>query len=149
MLGDTSNSEIVCVSISCWLCAILNFLQRASFLARITKVVSVVNKLITDGCVIRLQHAQVNFLWSSPSATLSISEMFENYLKTPQYDRECANWAKSSLVKSFVLRCGCRGVFTSDTHVHIIHRSFVFKWHLGDDRLLSFLLFICLLTCST
>lgn len=77
---------------------------------------SVVNKLITYGCVMRL-HVQVNFLFSSPSATLSTSELFKNYLKTSQYDREFASRARSPLVKSFVLRCGCRETFTSDTQM--------------------------------
>lgn len=58
------------------------FLRGAGFLVRIIKVLSVVNKLITDGCVMGLQHVQVNFLCSFPSATLSTSEIFANYLKT-------------------------------------------------------------------
>lgn len=115
------------------------------------KVWNVVNKLVTDGCVMRWQHVQVNFLCSFPSAALSTSEVLENYLKTLQYNKECANWGESSLAKPLVFGCGCKGAFRWDTQIVTSYGGpfSVFKslclWHLYANRPCFF---PCYLTAS-
>lgn len=107
---------------------------------------SVVNRLITYGCVLRL-HVQVNFPFSSPSAMLSTSELFENYLKTPQYDREFASRARSPLVESLVLRCGCREAFTSDTQMVTSYTSSLLLY-LNDISMMTNFCLTCYLSVA-